>query len=127
MPVTYRIDAGERLVYLTMAGDCSYGEWEAAMLAVLADPSYRPGFGFLVDRRAAPAPTTDYIRRVITFNKMHRGELGGGRRAVVVGSTADYGMGRMAGILSGDSPTPIRAFTDMDEALRWLRAAGAAG
>ena len=122
MSITYRIDPVERLVYLTMAGDASYREWEGAMLAILADPSYRPGFDFLIDRRAAPAPTSDFIRRVVAFNREHHQELGGGR-AVVVGNTADFGMGRMAEILSEGEPSPIRAFTSLDEALRWLRAA----
>jgi hypothetical protein len=122
MPVTYRIDADERIVHLTMTGECSYDEWERAMLAALADPSYRPGFGFLIDRRGADITTPDFIRRVVCFNLEHQVELGGGRRAVVVGSTADYGMGRMAEILSDDSPSPIRVFKDIDEALGWLRA-----
>ena len=120
MPVTYHLDQRERLVYLTVAGDASYNEWEASMLAILADPSYRPGFGFLIDRRDATAPASDYIRRVIAFNRAHRGELSRGRRAVVVGSVADFGMGRMAEILGEDLPFPMRVFTNFDEALRWL-------
>ena len=123
MSVSYRITPEEGRVYMTMTGVTSFEEWERAMLAALADPSYRPGFGFLIDRRAAPSPTSDFIRRVVSFNKVHQGELGGGRRAVVVGSTADYGMGRMAEILSESSSSPINVFTDIDEAQRWLRAA----
>jgi hypothetical protein len=120
MPVTYRIDPEERLVHLTMAGASSFDEWEAAMLAALADPSYRPGFGFLIDRRGADITTPDFVRRVVAFNLEHRVELGGGRRAVVVGSVSDFGMGRMYATLSEMGGVTAATFLSHEQARRWL-------
>ena len=49
---------------------------------------------------------------------------GVGRRAVVAGSPADFGMGRMAQTLGEDLRSPLPVFTDFEEARRWLLAAG---
>ena len=46
MAVNYRIDPEERIVYLTTSGESSLSEWTEVMLAVLADPSYQPGFNW---------------------------------------------------------------------------------
>lgn len=120
MPVTYRIDRDELLVLVTITRAAFFYEWEGAMLSVLTDPNFRPGHRFLIDRRGAPAPSSDFIKRVVAFNDAHRGELGEGRRAVVVDNKADFDMGRMAEAFSEGSPSPIRVFTDFDEARRWL-------
>lgn len=120
MPLAYRIDHDDHLVHVTITGSAYFYEWEETMLKALADPSYRPGYGFLIDRRGAPAPGPDFIKRVVAFNDAHRGELGGGRRAVVVGGKSDFEMGRMAEAFSEGSPSPIRVFDDYDEARRWL-------
>src|SRR5256885_10720743 len=51
MAVTYRIEPGERIVYLTTTGESSFAEWRDAMMAALSDPAYRRGFNFRSEER----------------------------------------------------------------------------
>src|SRR2546422_15150 len=96
MAVTYRIDAEERIVYLTTTGESSFAEWRDAMLSVLSDPAYEKGFNFLSDRRAqADLPDTEFARDAAWFLRGHSGAMGDCRWAAVAGRDALYGMARM--------------------------------
>jgi hypothetical protein len=120
MNLTYSIDKSSHIVHLKYAGNPSFDEWAKTMLAVFHDPSFEPGFSFIMDRRLLISPpTTDYIERVIGFAKSHPVELGKCRTAIVVGGMASYGMARMSqGILGDTDNTQI--FQDIEEAKRWL-------
>lgn len=121
MAVTYSIEPGERIVYLTTTGESSFAEWEAAMSAALADPAYQKGFNFLSDRRTqANVPDTDFTRGAVAFFKAHSSGLDGCRWAVVSGRDAVYGMSRMFAMLSEGTCVRVEAFRDYEDARRWL-------
>jgi hypothetical protein len=122
MPISFEVDARRRLVRLGYTGATpNIQAWEAVMTAILQDPRYQPGFGFLIDRRAVPPPDAPFVRATVLFRENHAAELAGARWAVVVSDPANYGMARMGQAL-GDAQTHVqqRAFTDVDEAEAWL-------
>jgi hypothetical protein len=121
MPVTYRIDPRDRMVYLNTAGEFSFAEWRDAMLAVLADPLYRPGFNFLSDRRQeTTTPDPESARGAVDFLSDHAEQMGRFRWAAVSNNPAIFGMQRMFTILAEMKGIPAVAFTDEAAALRWL-------
>ena len=118
----YLIDPGRRLVRMAIRGEITFAEWREAMDAILADPNYRPGFGFLVDLTdLVNAPETTFIRQVAGYFLGHRGELGAGRRAIVVTAQSIYGMARMEEILAEPSRVAVRPFYRFEDAEHWLQ------
>jgi hypothetical protein len=114
------IDVTARIVRIAVEGDPPFDEFRDTLLATFDDTRYRPGFGFLVDRRQAAAPSAEYVRRITDFLRGHQREMAGGRVAVVIASLATYGMGRMAQTIGEDLPALLELFTDLQKAEAWL-------
>ena len=127
MPVTSRIDPRERVVYLTITGRSPFEEWEGALRRVLADPAYVKGFNFLTDRRGQrDAPRQDFALKVLRFLVAHTPEMGRYRWAAVTPWPAPFGTLRMFSILAEEADIHVEAFSDYDEARRWLLGGAAA-
>lgn len=121
MAIEYRIDPEDRVVYLTVTGESSFPEWEAAMRRVLADPAYVRGFNFLTDRRGqSNAPEPEFPLWALRFLVGHTPEMGRYRWAAVSNSEATFQAVRMFAILAEETDIRIEAFRDYDEARRWL-------
>jgi hypothetical protein len=118
--IAYSIDARAQLVLVEYRANAGFEDWASTMEAILADPAYRPGFSFLVDRCHASAPTTADLHRMINFIGDRAGRFADSRWAIVTYSPADFGMARMTEVLAKDHPTTIRVFSDRDHGLRWL-------
>ena len=128
MAVTYRIVPQERIVYLTVSGESSFGEWEGALRRVLADPAYVKGFDFLTDRREQrDVPEPEFPRQVLRFLVEHTPDMGRYRWAAVSPREATFQMLRMFSILAEETDIRVRAFRDYEEARRWLLGGAAAG
>ena len=117
-----RINAKANLATVTMHGHVT----EAALLEVFdafyGHPDFKPGMhilGDLTDARidlAAPA-----MARIIEYLQRHRDKRGTGKEAIVVGSTADYGIGRMIEAYTEDPlPYELRVFLTVEEAHEWM-------
>ena len=121
MAITYRINAEDGIVYLTTTGSSSFAEWRDAMLAALSAAEYRRGMGFLSDRRGqTDVPDPEFVRAAAQFLMQHEDEMAGSRWAAVSNQPAIYGMQRMFTILSEATGVTAAAFTDFEEARRWL-------
>lgn len=119
MPVAWRVENG--LVWLE-SEQGSFDDWKAAVDAFLAHPDYRTGMGIIYDRRKLRrAPGVDELKIALAFVQSRRSKIGMARWALVVGSPAEFGMGRMAQILIGETEVRIRAFFDPQEAEMWVR------
>ena len=128
MPIVYRIDPRERVVYLTVTGESSYEEWEGALRRVLADPSYVKGFNFLTDRRGQrDVPGPDFPRQVLRFLVERTPDMGRYRWAAVTPRGATFQTLRMFSILAEEADIHLAAFSDFEEARRWLLGGAAAG
>jgi hypothetical protein len=122
MAINYSIDAEARIVRLTYVREPTVGELTATMRAIFRSLDYRPGFGFLVDRRSVNAPTQAFVEGVLAFMTLQREALAGARWAVVVSETESYGMGRIGELMneSRHGPVPVRPFLEIAEAEAWL-------
>jgi hypothetical protein len=119
MPVTYSIDPKAQLVRLHYDGEPTLREATSVLLSILADPKFRKGFAVLADRRGLPVPSTAYVRRLASFARsVHL--LAEMRVAVVVDSTAAFGMARMGQLMVDGESAPLGIFTDISEAESWL-------
>ena len=123
MAMTTTIDSTLGLVTFVYRSNPTFEEWRSAMEAVFAHPDYRPGFHFLGDRRAAPAPPSrEFFEQALEFTIAHADQVRGARWATLVGTPAGYGMARVAQAISeGTRPIEFEIFTDLGAALSWLR------
>jgi hypothetical protein len=109
MSLTYSIDPAAGVVELRYFGRQDFAEWSAVMYAILEDPAFAEGYGFLSDRRlVSEVPTTDFVQATLTFLRTHQARLGARRWAAIVNDAASYGMGRMAQQLGEALPFPNR-------------------
>jgi hypothetical protein len=121
MPLTYRIDAAERIV--TITGDyADAAAWRVLLEAIAGDPEYRRGCDFIRDLRASMHPVTpETVAGIIAVVRHHWAALGAGRAAIVTRPGVDA-PAVIAHALADDENIPLRAFTSYDDALAWLRA-----
>jgi hypothetical protein len=120
MPVGHRLDPAARLVLITYADPVTVKDWTDALLAVIADQAYEPGFNFLVDRRNASPPAPDFADAVATFVRRHRAEIGNAKVAILVSDVAAFGMARMQEMLNEAAELETRAFRAEHDAREWL-------
>lgn len=120
MDFTYRIDKANRIVYLE--GKTSDIErWKQTFLTLFVDSDYEKGCNFLFDRRAIEElRSTEFIRATIRFLTIHKERIEGCKWAIVVSTTAAFGLGRMAQTLSEDLIKEMQIFTDIEKARQWL-------
>jgi hypothetical protein len=119
MALTYRIDAGRRIVIIT--GDYAEpAEWRALLGAVLHDPEYRQGLSFIRDLRASQNPVSaQSVVGIIAVVREHWQKLGAHRAAIVTRPGVDM-PAVMAEALADDEKIPLRAFTSFEDALAWV-------
>jgi len=121
MPITYLIDADDRIVHLTTSGESNFQEWREAMLAALSDEAYSRGFNFLSDRSdETDVPDPEFTRAASQFIMQHRDEMDGAKWAAVSSNVALHGPQNLFASLSGATGLTVRVFGDRDGARRWL-------
>src|SRR5438477_9912571 len=113
MPITWTVDPAERIVSLVYEGDPAFEDFRRAMDGVLADPGYRVGFNFLVDRRrSSEAQTAAYIHAAAAYVEAHIEQLRGSRWAALVKNLTEYGMVRMGQAVTSTLPIEVASFED---------------
>src|SRR6476660_4946828 len=93
-----------------------------ALLRLLAeDPAFDAELPQLVDMREVPepVPVSDLERVAYAFEQM-RSRFAGSRAAVLVATTAMFGVVRQFGTLVERAGVEVTPFTDEHEALVWL-------
>ena len=122
MPISYRIEKNEGLLYLTVHGPIDPQQIIANSDKMLADPDYAPGMNMFVDAREmdiSGANSGDL--ELIAADSLSKRELfAPSRCAVVVASDAAFGIVRMYEVYSEDHPLTVRAFRNENEAREWL-------
>lgn len=121
MEPAYAFEEHGRLLRLTYSRSPAIEEWTATMTAALADPRWRPGLCVLADRSRVPAPTTDFLRGLVSFVAGHGDAFRGCAWAMVVADDASYGMARMGQALLDRLGIAFEIFHDLESAERWLR------
>lgn len=121
MALTYRIDPVRRIV--TILGDyADAAGWRAVLGAIAADPEYQRGSSFLRDQRGGEHPVSpETVVEILAVIREFWERLGVHRAAVLTGRGSDDGPAMVAEALATSDEMPIRAFTDYEEALRWIQ------
>jgi hypothetical protein len=121
-PLGYAI--AQDLGLVTFSGDrtATMIEFRDILTRIVEDDQFRPGFGFLRDRRALPMMPRELFRQAVDQLAQFR-ELGGSRWAIVVG---DHGSAESFDMMSlpQSNPIVVRTFADVDQAKLWLAASG---
>src|SRR3712207_5877153 len=119
MSLTYSIDPSRRLV--TILGEyADADEWRAVLTALLRDPDFQRGFGFVRDLRDARNPVdVETVMRIIRVVRDIWPVLGPSRAAIVTPREMDSAA-VVAHALAQDHNLPLRAFTSYDAALDWV-------
>jgi hypothetical protein len=116
-------------VLVTTWGEASHEALDSYIRELVSDPRYEPGLLVLVDHRRADwdgFSAQDFRRRTDVVEQ-NAGRLGPQRLAMVVGSKAAYGLGRMwQTLLDSRSQLHVSVFEDIDAARAWLRDASPA-
>jgi hypothetical protein len=125
VPIAWSLDRTHGIANLTITSPHTFAEWRRAMDEILATEPVPSRF--LVDRRNAGAPATAFIDDMVAYFRAHADQLAGCTAAVVVGSEAAFGMGRMLEIRTEVSGVNLamKIFLDYDHAVRWLHGADA--
>jgi hypothetical protein len=118
--MNYGFDDTGRYAFFVADPEGGYAEWEAVMLAILADPRYRAGMSLLADHRAQRSILREGIARRGIFVERNSGVLAGSRCAVVTSPGFNFGMARMAEVLMEGGKIEFGAFVEIDEARAWL-------
>ncbi len=121
----YRIDWGGSVedVRFTTNGDADVDQLDAMVEEFLSDPRFREGLKILLDHRDCrwSALSADDVRRRAELQRAKSERIGHQQIAFVVGTSAEYGMGRMLGAyLDGQVSFTAHAFISIDEAQTWL-------
>ncbi len=121
MPTSFRIDKNAGIVYRTITGEMTTEELIESYTSMLEHPDFRPGMSALTDMREKRASA--YRRDVLLiaeFVRAHHDRIGHLRLAVVVSSSASYGMMRELKAELEESPVEIGIFRDLPAAEEWL-------
>ena len=120
MALMYQMDRPNGLV--TITGEyATSDEWLALCTAILRDPQFRPGFSFIRDMRGAVPPARDetvFETYRVVQQFWDRLEI---RRAALVTEVAIFKLAHALAVEQALSARPVRAFTQYDDAIRWLQ------
>jgi hypothetical protein len=120
MPLSYRIDARQRLI--TIVGEyADAAEWRALLQRVYEDPQRQPGFAFLRDLRDATTPV-DAATVIAIMDVVGRfWPLLQPRRAAVLTPREIDPAAFTAHAIADAERLPLKMFSSYDEAIEWLR------
>ena len=116
----YRIDLQQGIVHLVGSDPPKPEDFVAVLRAALADPLFRPGFGFLRDRRGVVPPSVQYVEDVARLMRA-MSDLPHTRYAIVVDTLASFGMMRLARKRTWGAWVEVELFETPAEATLWIR------
>lgn len=120
MPLEWVADPDPRIIRFTARAEPpTLEQIEAKLLELKARVGPEWSGLVLNDATAFPAPSAEYMRRIVPAFAQMAKRVGIRRYAILTSEVVMYGMGRMASYLA-DSVIEIEAFGDEAEARSWL-------
>jgi hypothetical protein len=118
MPVDYRIDKENSVVFTTASGKVTAEEILTGRSHMADDPGFSPNMKQLVDMVGVSevAITTKDLRGVAACDPFGTGA----KRALVGDRDVTFGMLRMYEVLSDRQDISVMVFRDIEEACEWL-------
>lgn len=124
MPIRAEIDERDALLKFEIVGDWTTEEMEQVTLEGVRGIAGRAGYDALCDlTRTGRASTPAEIRRLVQILMEEGSALRGRRAAMIVGNPTSYGMMRMLSALTEPIGIEVKIFSNVAEAMRFLRPA----
>lgn len=122
MPVTTGFDERLGIVIQRIEGDLKLADVLDAQQRLYLDATHDPSIPVLWDARTGRVSSLPHneMRDMVSGSEALWDRMESGRTAIVTGSEADFGMGRMYEQLAEGMPRELRVFRDWDEAVAWL-------
>lgn len=123
MPIRFLVDPEARVVTVSTSGRPTAADACEFLDAVIADPLFERGFGFLNDRRSTEGPDDPgYMADCLLAFGERADRLFPCRWAVIVRPPVDAAAAWLASALVAPHGMHLRAFGDPNEAFEWLHA-----
>lgn len=124
MPITFRVDAEARRVYVAVDGTFTLRDIIDTLQSVLALPEFGPEFQVLSDHRGVERPVTvEQVEDMLAFMRASRERFQDMRWAVVTHRPASYAMmGLVSTLAELRVRMKVRVFTRTADAEAWLDA-----
>ena len=123
MDWTFEFDARQGYVLIVTRGDFNLPDHRRMVECLLSSPEWRPGTATLFDYRQLRFGDIGF-NEVLEAKSIHVSNdtrIGNGKSASLMGSSADYGLGRQFQNLTGGRVSAqVRIFVDEAEAIAWL-------
>ncbi len=118
MPIRYRIDTKQGIVYNTSDGILTDDDLIKFRDILLKDADFHPSFKTLSDFRSVDnwEVSASAVRRLTEGMWGRRGS----QIALVTSFDVTFGMSRMYQMLAAESGSEVKVFEDMVEARKWL-------
>ncbi len=122
MPISYKIDPQQRLIFTTAKGVLTGEEVMEHKQLLLHDPAFEPGMRELSDVRCVERleVTPAGIQHMVAMDKSTATGLDDYRLAIVASADVIFGMARMYQALTEDNIQSVRVFRSIEEAKDWL-------
>ena len=128
MSVRHEIDACAGLIEVHLSGEVTAGEIFGYFAQLASDPALRPNLSVLADcREVTGVPTFVELGALAAAEPRTPAAMRPTRAAVVVSSSLLFGIARQFAALAEPTGIRVTPFYDVDEAYRWLAAAGDVG
>lgn len=121
MPVSYRIDSPNGIVWTKVTGVLTDEQLLRHKEALLADPAFRAGMKEISDVRDVERldVTREGIRRFASFDAVHSSHLSAHEIALLVSDDLTFGLGRMYGALTEGNIGGVKVFRCESEVRSW--------
>lgn len=122
MPLRYRIDLANGVIWTSASGEVNDEDVFEYRRAQLTDPDFRPGLLELADVRGVESlnVTSEGISRLAGADATHSMDERTRRLAIVASSDHVYGMARMYQTMTALHRPEVAVFRDYAEACVWL-------
>ncbi len=122
MPMSYRIDEEQGVVFTTADGKVTEQHLMAHKAALLQDPKFRPGMKELSDMRAVEAleVSPEGIASAVRFDADHASDLSEHKLGLLVPTDFVFMVARMYEAGTEGNTGGVEVFRSEEEARRWL-------
>ncbi|MBM2838107.1 MAG: hypothetical protein HW415_732 [Deltaproteobacteria bacterium] len=122
MPINYRIDLRQNMIWTTVTGILTDGELLEHKQKIVRDPDFRPGMRELSDVRNVEQIdiTSEGVQRFVAQDADDVLLLRNHRIAIVAQEDVVFGMARMYAMMTEKYLGDVMVFRDMEDAIAWL-------